>query len=263
MISKKIFLGTLDYFVHNRKALTLHQMEQPFFEFNQCQCYHDRQVGYTITSTSNFFSNKEQKVNKIREDIQECDICILDVTSIDSNMNLPLLVGEVLIMCIEQAKRVILIHNQEKENYLKHITSHIKKENLLGVFSHDGKQFPEEVMKCLDDYYAKDSKYNRNSNVILDGESNIDIMKVLGNWIQEKELGFGFYHIFVNYDTIEIHYQGYNTPTLCFLTIDTSKLDLNTKLKIESQLREISDSTHIFMHISMNESHKYRRKMKK
>lgn len=267
MISKKIFLGTIDNFVVNQKALSMYQMQEPFVYFNNYQCYNHKQVGYTITSTSNqLFEKDQQRMKRIKEDIQESDVCIIDITPIDSNKNLPLLVGETLIACIEQNKKIILIHNHEvKEDDLNLITSHIKKENLLGLFSHDGKQFPEHVMECLDNHYAKDSKYNRNSRVTIDDKYPIDIVGLLSKWVQEKELGgFCFYHIYINYDYVEIHYQGYNTPTLCALTIDgISKLGLRDRFTLKNQLREIAQGNpeHIFVHVSMNEARKHQRKI--
>ncbi len=139
MISKKIFLGTVDNFFKNRKALSIHQMETPFVQFNNYGLYNSKQVGYTITSSSNFYFNKDQKLEKIREDIQDSDVCIIDVTTVDSNKNLPLLVAKTYLICIEQNKKVILIHNKEKESYLKQITSRINPENLLGSFYMMGK----------------------------------------------------------------------------------------------------------------------------
>ncbi len=119
-------------------------------------------------------------------------------------------------------------------------------------------------MKCLDDYYAKDSRYDRNSNITLEENSNIDIIAVLKTWIQEKELrGLFFYHIYLDYDNIKIHCEGYNTPSLCSLTIDISKLGIDDKLTLENQFREIAQENpeHIFIHISMNKNPKYKRKI--
>lgn len=242
-------------------------MEVPFVYFNNYEAYGSKQVGYSIASSSNFYSDKNQKLQKIIEDIQESDVCIIDITPIDFNKNLPLLVGQVLVICIEQNKKVILIHHQEvKEDYLSLITSHIKKENLLGLFPYDGKQFPEQVMICLDNHYAKDSKYDRHSSIVLDSGANANFLEILNQWVQEKELGGNcFYHIYSNIDNIEIHYEGYNTSVLCTLTIGVSKLDISDRLNLESQIIKCAQDApgRIFVHgsICMNEAWKHQRKI--
>lgn len=235
-------------------------MKDFFVYLNQ---YDRNNLGYVLETSSSMFTNLEQKRKDLEERIISSDICIIDITK-GRKDKLPLsFILELLKLSIVNDKKIILIHHTEtQKTYIKAIKTCIKRENLLGIFPHDGENIPHEIKDCLDTYYAKDTRYQRNTTVKLESNKKQDIFVIIMKWIEEKEITIGscsFFHIYISSKEIRLNYEGYNTLPLCTLTIDISSLSLNEKNCIENQLYEkIPESGYVFIHGSISRKKKIR-----
>lgn len=241
-----IFLGGNNTFRDNEEALSIRELNDNFFAtMNKLM---DR-YRFNVADSSSIITDAKLKMESIIGKIMESHLCILDITSIIEYEDFVKYIEIIYRACIQLDKKMILLHH-----FAYPIDDWIKiarKENVLAVIEHDGKTVKEEEFSnCLKTFFEENQKTS--DTIVLDDTNYLAVCSILNDWYSQSDVRGCYLHIFVKDGAIELHYQGYNTPTLFKLGIDVTQVSIENRNEVENliksyfQVESASDS--IFYH---------------
>lgn len=254
MLSRKVFLGTVDDFRDDENALSIKGIEDIFYLVRTKESDF---VPYTYKTNSIGMEDRREHRIEIVKFIFEADVCIIDVTpKLTENKNGKECIDFLLETCHRLNKKVIYLYNKKvgristindlyKGTDLREETDAVKRlKNDLGVFPHNGNYMENEdvdaLSNTLNNFFEQFPKYKKTRTVSLQTGNINDFINILENWMQDYDLSRNdYYHIYYEpIGNIQIMYQGYNAITYAYLNVDLDNLE---ETEIEFLINDITE----------------------
>ncbi len=266
MIARKVFLGTVEAFLDDEDALSLHNMEN-IFSFIQSR--ESDFVDYDVKTNSSTLFDKEEHHRNVVSSIFDADVCIIDVTPKLSKCQEKYKARKCIDFLLESChllnKKVIYLYNKEvgrifsindvyKETDLaKDETSIKRRENDLGVFPHDGTAMEVEAVielsQVLDHYFEKFPNYQKTKRISLETGSIHHFEQIFEDWRKDYGLSnIDFYHAYFEENQIRIRCEWYDS-FLAQLILDLSNVQEEEKDDLMRSIRNnYEESFQFYVH---------------